>query len=254
MLCFGQRLGYANTVPLVTLSAAEPARVRAVGLALAAALPGPAQMAEGRSRVIVSGDGGRNIREFPYSQLESVVDPQQCPIVQPGDTVAAAIYRAAPLAALQDPQRRHRYEQVLALSLPELRQRFGGKTVLIGLEMAGEDVFSTFHGWQHEARHGLALHADATSALLQGAGAIVQPVSLWLQWALMVALGLLGSRLRLWQPPGRPWLRRCALAAAALACLAAALALCLGAALLLNATYQIGALMLGYALGGRAAR
>jgi CHASE2 domain-containing sensor protein len=259
MLCFGQRLGYANTVPLVSQSAADgsgaaPGRVRAVGLALAAALPGPAQMAEGRSRVIVSGDGGRNIREFAYSQLEPVADPQQCPVVQPGDRVAAAIYRAAPLAALQDPQRRHKYEQVLSLGAPELQQRFGGKTVLVGLEMAGEDVFSTFHGWHDETRHGLALHADATSALLQGAGVIVEPVSLPAQWALMVVLGLFGSRLRLWQPQGRPWLRGAALAAAALLCLAAALALCLGAALLLNATYQVGALLLGYGLGGRAAK
>jgi CHASE2 domain-containing sensor protein len=133
-----------------------------------------------------------------------------------------------------------------------LRQRFQGKTVLVGQAFADEDVFEVFHGWRSEARHGLELHAGATSALL-GNG-IVQPLG-WLgAFILMVALGLFGSRLSQWTPGGRTWPKRAVLLATVGICVAVAVALCISHALLVNLTYPLGALLIGFWGAGKLMR
>ena len=118
--------------------------------------------------------------------------------------------------------------------------------------MPGEDVFEVFHGWNSEERHGLELHAGATSALL-GDG-IVQPLGWWGAFILMTALGLFGGRLALWKPAGRLWPGRAALLATVAGCVAVAVALCLSQALLVNLTYPVGALLIGFWSAGKLAQ
>lgn len=255
MLCYGVRLGYASTVPLVSQSeaAAVGSNVQAdtVGLALAAAYPGGAKIASGARKVIVSGKDG--IREFPYSETEAVVDPQECKIGSTGGTVATALYRAAPLAALNSAERRIAYEAVLKMDDAALRKRFSDKSVLVGLVMPGDDAPQTFHGLESETRHGLELHADAAGALL-GIRRVVQPLGFGAQFAAMAALGLLGTRVSQWRRPGLGWIRVVALVATVALCVAAAVALCAGMGRLMNLTYPLGALAVGYWFAARAAR
>ena len=258
ILCVGERLGYASTVPLASQPGlpaksseeSSETQVQAVGLALAAAAPGRAKFAEGARKVIVSGESG--ITEFSYSEIERISGPQKCQAGRAGDAVASALYRMPTLAALNSPERRLKYETVRTLRADALRQRFQGKTALVGLEMPGEDAFEVFHGWNSEERHGLELHAGATSALL-GDG-IVQPLGWWGAFILMTALGLFGGRLALWKPAGRLWPGRAALLATVAGCVAVAVALCLSQALLVNLTYPVGALLIGFWSAGKLAQ
>lgn len=245
LLCYGQRLGYASTVPLATQRPGEP-QARAIGLALAAASAGPALVTPAARQVVVSGAGG--IRAYGYTELERLGDSQPCDAGSPGDAVATAMYRASPLEDLRSERHRVKLEDALAMPPAALRQRFQGTTVLVGLAMPDEDIHSTFHAWRVERRHGLELHADAAGALLQER--IVQPVPWWGQFFVMLALGLVGSRLRLWAEGMPPWRRRLLLAAACAFCAAAAVVLCIAAGRLLNLTYQMGALLIGHALAG----
>ena len=250
VLCVGKRLGYASTVPLASQPGlpakssekSSEMQVHAVGLALAAANPGRAKFAEGARKVIVSGES--SIAEFPYSEIERISGPQKCQVGLAGDAVASALYRMPTLDALNSPERRLKYETVRTLSADAIRQRFQGKTVLVGLEMPGEDVFEVFHGWNSEERHGLELHAGATSALL-GDG-IVQPLGWWGAFILMTALGLFGGRLAQWKPAGRFWPGRAVLFATVAGCVAVAVALCLSQALLVNLTYPVSALLISF--------
>lgn len=250
MLCYGERLGYASSVPLLS-QPASPAgaesRARAMGLALAAAYAGTAKISEGARKVIVSGDAG--LREFGYSELERVREAQRCQAGLVGDVVASAVYRSVQKAALNDAGRRLKYEALGALDDVALRERFRGKTVLVGLQMTGEDEFATFHGWRSETRHGLELHADATSALLSGA--VVQRPGFAATVLLTTAFGLLGSRLSQWRPGGRAWPRRALLPIIVCIALAAAVWLCAAYALLVNLTYPVGALLIGFAVAAR---
>jgi CHASE2 domain-containing sensor protein len=251
VLCVGERLGYAGTVPLASQPGA-PAKgseiqVQAVGLALAAASPGRAKIAEGARKVIVSGES--SITEFPYSEIERISRPQKCQVGRAGDAVASALYRMPTLAALNSPERRLKYETVRTLGADALGQRFQGKTVLVGLAYPGEDVFEVFHGWNSDERHGLELHAGATSALLGSAllgDGIVQPLGWWGAFIPMTALGLFGGRLAQWKPAGRAWPGYAVLFATVAGCVAAAVALCLNQALLVNLTYPVGALLIGF--------
>ena len=264
VLCVGERLGYASVVPLASQIAstvplasqpglqgkAPDLQARALGLALAAASPGRAKIADGARKVIVSSDAG--IQEFPYSEIETLSGPQSCHAGREGDAVASALVRMPTRAALNSPAVRLKYEAVRTLGTDATRQRFQGKTVLVGQAFAGEDVFEVFHGWNSEVRHGLELHAGATSALL-GNG-IVQPLG-WLgAFIAMVALGLLGSRLSQWTPGGRVWPKRAVLLSTVGGCVAVAVALCVSHALLVNLTYPVGALLLGFWGAGKLAR
>ncbi len=246
VLCVGHRLGYAATVPLASqpgaLDKTVETQARAVGLSLAAASPGRAKIADSTRKVIVSGDAG--IREFPYSEIETLSGPQSCHAGRDGDVVASAVVRMPPRAALNGPGVRFKYESLRTLDAGALRQRFQGKTVLVGQAFAGEDLFEVFHGWRGEERHGLELHAGATNALL-GNG-IVQPLGWQGAFILMVALGLLGSRLSQWTPGGRAWPKRAVLLATVLVCVAAAVAVCISHLLLVNLTYPVGALLTGF--------
>jgi CHASE2 domain-containing sensor protein len=259
MPCIGQRLGYASTVPLASQAAPPPGgeapraavQAKALGLALAAAHPGKAKIGGDTGRVIVAGARAGAIAEFPFSEIERVEGGNACHVGAPGDVVATALYRMAPLEALRAPEHRIGYHEVLALDEAALRRRFEGRTVLVGLQMPGEDVFPVFRGWTREWRHGLELHADATSALLRGA--IVRPAGWASQFALMLACALAGSRLRLWSRGGSAWPARAALAAAVLACGVLGVWLCIAHGLLLNLPYALGALALGHWAAGHGA-
>lgn len=259
MLCIGQRLGYASTVPLASQerpagkapASRAPAQAKAVGLSLAAAHPGKARIADAVQRVIVSGERDGNIAEFPFSEIEAVGDANACHVGSPGDVVATALYRMSPLPALQREPHRTAYERVFSLDAGALRRRFEGKTVLVGLQMPGDDVFPVFRGATRELRHGVELHADATSALLRGA--IVRPAGWASQFALMLACALLGSRLRLRAANGRRWTCRAILLAILLACVGLAVWLCVAHNLLLNLPYAAAALVLGHWAAGRRA-
>ena len=258
VLCVGERLGYAGTVPLASQPAlpakssekSSEIQVQAVGLALAAANPGRAKIVEGARKVIVSGESG--ITEFPYSEIERISGPQKCQAGRAGDSVASALYRMPTLAALNSPERRIKYETVRTLGADALRQRFQGKTVLVGLAFPGEDVFEVFHGWSSEERHGLELHAGATSALLDDG--IVQPLGWWGAFILMMALGLFGGRLAQWKPAGRLWPGRALLFATVAGCVAVSVAMCLSQSLLVNLTYPVGALLIGFWAAGKLAQ
>lgn len=254
MLCYGKRMGYASSVPLASQKGlpvpGSQAQAGAVGLALAAAYPGRAKI-DSVARVVIVSDQDR-IREFAYSETEQIDDAQECQAGRIGDTIATALYRAAPLAALNSPERRIAYEAVLSMNDAALRQRFKDKSVLVGLMMPSEDVSSTFHGLSSETRHGLELHADAAGALL--GDRVVRPLGFGAQFAVMAALGLFGSRVSQWRPPGFGWVRAVALVATVALCVAAAVALCVGAGRLLNLTYPLGALAVGYWLATWATR
>ena len=255
MLCYGVRLGYASTVPLVSqkevAASGSDVQAEAVGLALATAYPGGTKIASGTRKVIVAGKDG--IREFPYTETEAVVDQQDCQTGSTGGTVATALYRAAPLAGLNSAERRIAYEAVLRMDDAALRKRFSAKSVLVGLVMPGDDASPTFHGLSSETRHGLELHADAAGALL-GNRRVVQPLGFGVQFAAMAALGLFGTRVSQWRRPGFGWVRAAVLIATVALCVAVAVALCAGVGRLMNLTYPLGALAVGYGLAARAAR
>jgi hypothetical protein len=244
---------HATAPPDAEAGAGTRARTPVVGLALAAAYAGgikSATIVEEARKVIVFGEPDGAAREYGYSEIAVVDLPQTwCPVVLPGDTVATALYRMAPLAALQGVAHRLAYENVFDLDLETLRQRFNGKTVLVGVQMPNVDVFPVFRGWNSELRHGLELHADATSALLRNA--VVEPLGWMSQFALMLAATLLGSVVRRWSPQGLTWPRRVLLAAVAVAWLGLAVWLCVAYAALLNVTYVLGALASGYWAAGR---
>lgn len=260
MLCIGERLGYASTVPLASQPEAsasgvrpgEPLQARTVGLALAAARPGRARIDPELNKVVVWGAGNDDISTFRYSALQRIDAAQPCPVGHPGDQLAVAIHRRSPLAALHQDSLRMAYEQALAMEPAALRRRFEGKTVLVGMELDGVDVFPTFQGLEREVRYGLDLHADATDALLKDR--ILRPLSAWADFSVLLALALAGTRLRLWTPAGRRWPRRALLPLALLACGAFAVWLCLAHHVLFNVTYAAAALVMGYWATGRIAR
>lgn len=260
MLCIGERLGYASTVPLASqaeskasgVGAGEPLQARTVGLALAAAKPGRARIDPELSRLVVWGGRNDDLSTIRYSALQRINSAQPCPVGQPGDQLAVAIHRRSSLAALHQESLRIAYEQVLAMDPAALRRRFEGKTVLVGMEFEDEDVFPTFQGLGREVRYGLDLHADATDALLKDR--IIQPLSVWVDFAVLLALALAGTRLRLWSPAGLRWPRRSLLLLVLLACMAFAVWLCLAHDLLFNVTYAATALAVGYWATGRIAR
>ena len=253
MLCYGERLGYASTAPLASqksqAAGASDAQAGAIGIALATAYPGATRVDAGARKVLVAGASG--IHEFPFSEFEPVAAAQHCKVGGVGDSVATILYRAASLAALNHPDRRIAYETVLSMDAVALHRRFEGKSVLVGLAMPDDDEFRTFHGLSAQTRHGIELHADAAGALL--GDRVVQPVRLGTQFATMAVLGWLGSRLSRWLPPQLPrWARVLALLATAAVCAASAVALCAWTNRLLNLTYLIGALTVGYWLARRA--
>jgi CHASE2 domain-containing sensor protein len=255
VLCVGEQLGYATTVPLASQSPAkgsELPKARAIGLALAAANPrsGHVEIDEDARKVIVW-DNTSRMKKFPYSEIDLISEHHACQTGLQGDAVASALYRMPPRALLNSPEHRLKYETVRTLGVDALRQRFQGKTVLVGLEMPGEDVFATFHGWSSEERHGLELHAGATSALLSGS--IVQPLGWWGAFIMMMALGLLGSRLSQWKPAGQSWPGFAMLLVSLAVCIATAVALCLNLALLVNLMYPAGALGFGFWGAGKLA-
>lgn len=246
MLCYGQRLGYAHAVPLASGGPGD-AQARAVGLALAAAFPGAAQFSSRGRQVLVAGPAG--VHEVAYSDLETLDDSQPCHVGRPGDSIATALYRASPLSVLRGERHRDKFESVLAMEDAALAERYRGATVLVGLAMPDDDVYTSFYRWRAERRHGLELHADAAGALL--AGRIVQPLPGWLQFVSMIGVGLGGARLALAFDGWPRWRRRLLLLAALGGCVLLATALCAGAGLLLSLPYVLGTLLLGWVLAGR---
>ena len=241
MLCAGQRLGYAAAVPLATQPAGGATQARAIGLALAAVHPGRARIATDSRKVIVASAMDGSIREYRYTETEALAPGQPCWAGAPGDIVATALHRGTSREALNGAAHRAKYEQALSMDAAALQRRYAGKTVLVGLAMPQADLFAAFGA---APRHGIELHADAASALLQDA--IVRPLAAGADFAFMLAYALVGGRLAIASPGGalHRW-RRPLFAALAAGHLALAVAACIVASLLLNAVYHLAALALG---------
>ena len=248
MLCVGQRLGAARSVPLVSQDAAAVGSGRptqAVGLALSAAHPGAVTPSPASRRVIVVAARNQQVREIPYTETETVGVGQPCEPGAPGDTVYAALHRSVPEAALRSAAHRMRFDAVLALDDGAAHARFGAKTVLVGLTLPPADVYARFAA---PPRAGLDLHADATSALLTGA--VVRPLGPLAEFALMLLLAVVGARAAL--VAGRTRGRRALTSAALLGLwVSVAVAVCVFTGVLLNLSYHLGALVLGWCVARR---
>jgi CHASE2 domain-containing sensor protein len=251
LACVGRRLGYAHTV-----AAAFDIRP-ANGRWRAAEQPSLALLgAAGKSRVVAVDAGhvelihegdGKPLR-YRYSVLSNeLTGTQGCPAMTAGTRTAELIVRLAPPATL----RSHRvaFTDVLAGRLPP--ESFAGKTVVIGFESAGER-FRVAHGLARIELFGYELHANAINVLQSGrAPVFAAPAAQAFLAGILATLGAaIGVRCR--RLGG--WPSSAAVLAAVALYIAAAVAAVVTEDLLLNAAYDLAALVFAYVLFRHLAR
>lgn len=249
--CTGQRLGRAALLPLVLQPSA------AAGAAPAPLLPSLALAAFnggaplGRPDVVaLQLQVARSAPALPvlvdFYTSETVRVPQaNCPALQPGAVLASQWLDPLPFLAGRQGVPRLAYQDVLA-GQPAAMAALAGRTVLVGLQLRGDDQFALAAAggtlvW------GSALIAAQIDALQRGRA--VRPLGAVASWLWMTALAVAGATLALALRPRPAWQRRAAWAAAALLLVAAAL-------LWYRLDSQVVAahhLLLALALGGMAA-
>jgi len=125
-----------------------------------------------------------------------------CEAIHKGDRIALQWFDPALLPSLRVPGRRVAYERVLdARSSAELAM-FKGKIVLVGLMLAGRDVFTVPRVGD---RWGVELHAAQVDALLRGE--LIRPMGFAGSLVLMVITGMAGASARRWCARRALWQR-----------------------------------------------
>jgi CHASE2 domain-containing sensor protein len=189
--------------------------------------------------------------QIKFSTIEKVSKPEgDCPILEKDDTVAQLIVELTPLEQLRDPTRRYRFEDIFQETVAG--DRFTGKIVLVGQEKK-EDMKTVFREFRSEGRYGFEIHADMLNALLQGTR--IRPLGLWEQFAVMLAMGILGVAPLFYRPLASPvWRRCCYFGAVFAAYVAFAIWLYVKDGILLNMLYHLGTMFITYWALGKAAR
>jgi CHASE2 domain-containing sensor protein len=208
LLCLGHKHGYLFTTPLARSLASDVStsttgcnRADLPALAVAASFDGtPADVCSApRSLTIVSAPGNgtsQQISHLPVSEIERIrTTPAGCPALNREDLVATNLMVLSPVEYWRRRPQRYAYGELHSppsgFSFPDLR----GKTVVVGVTTeAARDVHVVQRGLVREERFGLELQADAVRNLLSGFS--LQPVSMAVQFALIVCLALLGAVMR----------------------------------------------------------
>ncbi len=258
LLCIGTELDWARTSPLLARRPAEravgvgagaPAVRHLPALGALAARPGAAVLAvdtEHRQIVLAGSAGGSQM--LPYSRTERIVGDPACEALQRGDEVAQRIVRFTALERLRAPERRHRYEDVIAgQSLPRAAE-FEGKVVLVGTELGDGDRRLVYRGLSVEERHGYEVHADVINTLLQDVN--IRPLPLLPQFLVTLGMGALGLAARFWPPLWSRWRGWSFMAACTAGFLAFGVWLCADFHWLLGASYPLAALAFAYWISG----
>ena len=164
----------------------------------------------------------------------------KCPIVARGDTVRNRVIDTSPVAALDDATLR--YEAVEAGEFD--RSRVAGRIVVVG---SSAEAFGVLEGLLPRSRSGMELHADAINTLLSGV--TIRPLAEGWQILITLAMAGVGALLQYADLGGK--VRWAGLALAVAVYLAGNVWLYASRQLILNALFQVGALVLTYWLVGR---
>jgi CHASE2 domain-containing sensor protein len=250
--CLGRKGLPSSIIPLVTQKRGSEASPAIPALAFAAVLAferanlvPDSELRDGVD--VMNPTTGR--RSSPkVSDVESIrLSHAGCPAISAGDKVGTRILDTSSREALR--RRRHWYESIGASPPAANAAAFRGKIVVVGEQTERERLY-VLRGLVPEARYGMELHADAVNTLLSGV--TIRPVRDSWQFVVILLLAAVGAGLHYWDPgPAR---RRGVLAGVVLVYLAGAVSLYIGWQLLLNAVFQIGALLLTYFAVGKLKR
>ena len=251
LACIGNELDWTRLVPLVvrrqraanpSSAAAEPEYVASLGAV--AAKPGATiHYLDMENRwVILKYPGGTEHRML-FSRIEDVSREQECAALAPGDQVAQRFIRFSRLELLRDPNRRHRYQDLLGTPVAPGASEYRGKIFLVGDEVH-DPARQVFRGIHVENRYGYEIHADVINTLLHDG--VIRALPPLPQFFVTLAMGLLGMVGRFW-----PWLwclsrRRAYVCGVPLAYVAMSVWLCAEFQILLSSTYHLGAFALAY--------
>lgn len=169
-------------------------------------------------------------------------------IIEKGDRVADVFLDLSPRNLLLD--RQTNFKDLVKLEPTKLTERFGDKIVIVG-ERTETDMFRVYP-WPGGWRPGFELHVDAVNTLLRGI--VIRPLGWAGQLVLMLALGLLGSLIRIYLPPTRPYMRKCVILAVVVLYLMGTIYVYVVWRVLLNTLYHIVALLFCYQVAGRLER
>jgi hypothetical protein len=263
VLCIGRKNGYLFTTPLARTQRppapaapgdCEPAELPAFALAAAFdARPADVCATDRRITLVTGGaDPGAvaPLRHLPFAELQRMrTTPARCPALDQGDHVATSLMVLSPTAYWRQPPGGYSYGQMLGPpgggALPDLR----GKTVLVGVTVdAPGDIHTERHGPVAKERYGVELQADAVRNLLSGFS--LQPVTMPVQFGLILALALLGAITRFATARWRPALRFALALAMTTAYLAAGVVLS-SSGILLNPMYDVVAFVMAFRILGR---
>jgi CHASE2 domain-containing sensor protein len=256
--CVGKKLGFAATTPLL-VQKPDGSSLPSLALLAVSAFRGVSPGArleyrrDGASQTVVVETPGQARGRFGYSErTASRRDQGDCLAIRRGDVVADRLIALSPVdSVLRAPGFYHHYSTVLGEDDPTvLRREFSGKLVLLGAMTPRERFRARQVGGG--LRYGFDLYADALDGLLRGT--TIRPLGPAGQFAIMVAMALIGGFLRYGLGAGR---RRAALVLLG-AITAAYLALSVYVYgrywVLLNPLYHIGALWLTFWIAGKAER
>lgn len=189
MACGGMKFGYARSMPL----ALQRGQLLFPSLALAAFSGG------GKVEDLSESDRELRVRmvqedrspDVGFSSAETRRTAEAaCEAIQRGDRVALQWFDPALLPQLKSSDRRVPYEQVLQAASEADLAAFKGKIVVVGLTLAGRDVFSVPRSGD---RWGVELQVEQVDALVRGD--VIRPMGFAASVALMLALGLAGASL-----------------------------------------------------------
>ena len=184
MACLGQPLGHSLLVPLAVAApgawpgAGHPTPAMAVTLSLQAwiaANGGDIRAASGveldatRCRIRVPPSPALD-HSTVFNCLDVAPDPgtqQACSWIRSESATFNALVDLTPLQTLRTPEHAWSYSRLMAATPQERATWAAGNTVLVGVEDAA-DQHDVSHGFGHETRWGVEIHADMLNALYQG--------------------------------------------------------------------------------------
>jgi CHASE2 domain-containing sensor protein len=246
--CGGMKFDYARSMPL----AVQRGQLLFPSLALGAFNGGgkveSLSEADRELRVRVVQDDRSPDVGFSSAETRRTVEAG-CEAIQRGDRIALQWFDPALLPQLRSPDRRVPYEQVLQAANDSDLAMFKGKIVLVGLTLAGRDVFTVPRAGD---RWGAELHVEQVDALVRGD--VIRPMGFAASVVLMLGLGLAGASLR--HALGRRvwWARVIAASGGIVACAALAVVIYRIDHVLVNLPYAVAAFMLSWWLAARLER
>lgn len=242
-LCIGEKQGYANVLPLVSVKAENEKLFPSLALATYAAFldkhiglnPDPLE----QELYLSSGDQAF-IKKIPFYSLQTIDREHiQCGFITQGDRIAEFIIDLSPIKKIRSTSTRVPYHTLLNKMPDELRQIVESRIVLVGRE-SDTDWFTLFRGIKRQKRSGLELHADALHTLLKGIA--IRPLGVMGDLLVMLSMSLMGALIAIKIPLNRSKARSIVLTVITGIYLTAAVNIFRSDKILLNMLYHLSAM------------